>query len=213
MRYIILTLTLMFGLCSFSQDLNKEANGYTQVIQAELTKAELYQKLNEWVAVSYNSANEVIQLNTTEKIIIKGILTLPYTNWAGKLSLNVSHSLTFIIREGRFKVDFIATSVTNNSGGLADISLINVFLTEEAYTKEQHLQYMEASQRSQFATFGYSEKKIDKMIAKYINDANQTNMDYNHYIDNRTNWVNEINNIFNQIDEYVNKSEQTEDNW
>ena len=96
---------------------------------------------------------------------------------------------------------------------LEDISLINVFLTEEAYTKEQHLQYMEASQRSQFATFGYSEKKIDKMIAKYINDANQTNMDYNHYIDNRTNWMNEINNIFNQIDEYVNKSEQTEDDW
>ena len=139
---------------SFGQDLNKEANGYTGVIQVELTKDDLYQKLNEWVAVSYNSANEVIQLNTTEKIIIKGILKLPYTNWAAKLSLNVSHSLTFTIREGRFKVDFIATSLTNSSGGLgADISLINVFLTDEPYTKEQYLQYMEVSQRSQFATF------------------------------------------------------------
>ena len=127
--------------------------------------------------------------------------------------MNVSHSLTFTIREGRFKVDFIATSVTNNSGGLVDISLINVFLTEEAYTKEQHLQYMEARQRSQFATFGYSEKKIDKMITKYINDANQTNIDYNHYIDNRTKWINEVNNIYNQIDEYVNKSEETEEDW
>ena len=208
-----LILLLFIPLVSFGQDLNKEVNGYTEVIQVELTKDDIYQKLNEWVAVSYSSANEVTQLNKTEKIIIKGILTMPYTNWAGKLSLNVYHSLTFSIREGRFKVDFIANSVTNSSGGLADISLINVFLTEEAYTKEQYLQYMEASQRSQFATFGYSEKKIDKMIAKYLNDANQTNMDYKHYIDNRTNWMNEINNIFNQIDEYVNKSEETEEDW
>ena len=75
-----LLILLILPLFSFGQDLNKEANGYTEVIQVELTKDDLYQKLNEWVAVSYNSANEVIQLNTTEKIIIKGILTMPYTN-------------------------------------------------------------------------------------------------------------------------------------
>ena len=51
------------------------------------------------------------------------------------------------------------------------------------------------------------------MITKYINDANQTNIDYNHYIDNRTNWINEVNNIYNQIDEYVNKSEETDEDW
>jgi hypothetical protein len=63
MKKLILLL-LFIPLVSFGQKLNKDSNGYTEVIEVELSKKDIHQKINEWIAINYKSAQDVIQLNT-----------------------------------------------------------------------------------------------------------------------------------------------------
>jgi hypothetical protein len=68
----LLFLLLLIPLVSFGQKLNKDSNGYTEVIEVELSKKDIHQKINEWIAINYKSAQDVIQLNTVDKIVTKG---------------------------------------------------------------------------------------------------------------------------------------------
>ena len=68
----ILFLLLFIPLMSIGQSINKTNDGYTEVVEVELSKQEIHQKINEWIAINYKSAQDVIQLNTEDKIIIKG---------------------------------------------------------------------------------------------------------------------------------------------
>jgi hypothetical protein len=68
----LLFLLLFIPLVSFGQKLNKDSNGYTEVIEVELSKKDIHQKINEWIAINYKSAQDVIQLNTVDKIVTKG---------------------------------------------------------------------------------------------------------------------------------------------
>ena len=47
-----LILLLFIPLVSFGQELNKTNDGYTEVVDIELSKKEIYQKVNEWVALN-----------------------------------------------------------------------------------------------------------------------------------------------------------------
>jgi len=67
MKNLLFMSVMLFTLISYSQMLNKEKNGYTKVINTELSKKQIYQKLNEWIATNYKSAKDVIQLNTEKK--------------------------------------------------------------------------------------------------------------------------------------------------
>ena len=59
----LLFLLLFIPLVSFGQKLNKDSNGYTEVIEVELSKKDIHQKINEWVGLNYKSAQDVIQLD------------------------------------------------------------------------------------------------------------------------------------------------------
>ena len=72
MKKLLFTLVLLISFGSYSQEINKTNDGYTEVVEVELTKKEIHQKLNEWIVINYKSAKDVIQLNTEDKIIIKG---------------------------------------------------------------------------------------------------------------------------------------------
>jgi hypothetical protein len=63
-KLFILILLFTSTLRLFSQEISKTNDGYTEIVQVELPKKEIYQKLNEWIALNYKSANAVIQLNT-----------------------------------------------------------------------------------------------------------------------------------------------------
>ena len=69
---------MFIPLITFGQELNKDSNGYSEVVEVELTKKEIHQKAIEWVALNYKSANDVIQLNTEDKLVLKGNYTFTY---------------------------------------------------------------------------------------------------------------------------------------
>ena len=71
MKKTFLLLLFLPVLGYGQQNYQTEGNTYTKVIQAkELSQADIHQKLNEFIALNFKSANDVIQLNTPSKIIL-----------------------------------------------------------------------------------------------------------------------------------------------
>ena len=71
-KSIILIALFLIPLITLSQSVNENKDGFTEVIEVELSKEEIYNKIKEWVAINYKSAQDVIQLDSKDKIIIKG---------------------------------------------------------------------------------------------------------------------------------------------
>ncbi|WP_262496569.1 DUF4468 domain-containing protein [Confluentibacter flavum] len=79
-----------------------------------ILKNDIHSKLMSWVAINYKSANDVVQLNTADKIIVKGNFTvnsnfptISILNTINYYPVNISfnHTLIIYIKDNRFKVD------------------------------------------------------------------------------------------------------------
>jgi hypothetical protein len=194
---------------SFGQELNKTNDGYTQVVQVELAKKEVHQKLNEWIGINFASANDVIQLNTEDKIIAKGNFSVNFRVEDYSFKYRVHNTLTLSIREGRYKIDMIPTKVTMD-GREVDISMIKQHITAESYSKEAYLEYSLEASKSTYLSMGYTEKKAQKMVDKYVPKfADKT---YELYLINKSLWDKQINSIFQSIINYV-ESSNSDDDW
>lgn len=97
-RVLLLLLAIMPLLC-FSQK-------YSEVVQTEGRNADqLYAKAKEWFALSFNSANDVIQLDdpTNKKIIGKGVQSITYTVGKTPTSMDVHYTLMVETKDNRYK--------------------------------------------------------------------------------------------------------------
>ena len=101
-------LTILFAvltLNTFSQVEFKDGV-YTKIFSADGKLAkEIYQKSKEWISLTYNSAQNVIQLDTEEKVIIKGKFNLDTQMYGYSYSFLIDHTLTIAFKDGRYKVD------------------------------------------------------------------------------------------------------------
>ena len=51
----VLLLLMFIPLITFGQELNKDSNGYSEVVEVELSKQEIHQKINEWMVYLFAS--------------------------------------------------------------------------------------------------------------------------------------------------------------
>ncbi|MDJ1468147.1 DUF4468 domain-containing protein [Xanthocytophaga flava] len=99
---------------------------YTEVVEVPgMTKDQLHAKANEWLAKTYKSANDVIQMNDKEagKIIAKGT-TKSYLHSMGKDwdAGYFRHTLTLSFKDGKFRYEF--TDFTHDgTGGNGTVSM------------------------------------------------------------------------------------------
>ena len=207
MKNLIIALLITFK--GYSQQLNRTNDGYTEVVEVELSKKEIHQKLNEWVAVNYKSANSVVQLNTEDKLIVKGNFALSLSVTKYTFPYRINNTLTFSIRDNKYKIDLAPTGISSEGKSLSSLSLINRFIKSKLLSKEEFLVLNDEMARKSFASMGYSEKKIEKSM-KTLSRYNKT--DYEDYLKNKANWDNAINSTFKSIRDYVNKS-NTEEDW
>ncbi len=121
MRYIMLTLTLMFGLCSFSQEFEvrdiQVDSGPTSlqgtfkiiepvlVLEAEGTPQELYTKTLNWVNETYKNPDEVIKAKIEGEYIRLEGFTSNLIQLTGLTTdfYDVRYSLEVRFRENRFR--------------------------------------------------------------------------------------------------------------
>lgn len=82
---------------------------YTEIVYADSTlkKKDLFKKAIEWVALNYNSANDVIQLKDEEsgKIIVKGNMVVVINPMGFVFERRLKHTITIDTRDGRCRIN------------------------------------------------------------------------------------------------------------
>ena len=212
MKKLILLLLPLFSL---GQELNKTNDGYTEVVDIELSKKEIYQKLNEWVAISYNSAKDVIQLNTENKIILKGNFRVNFNVTTTKkysFEYIISNSLSFSIRENKYKIDLKPSGV-QSALDMSNVGLDMViqYISSSELSKDEFVDMLTNMSTKVWLEMGYSEKKIQKMLDKYT--LNNIDDKYADYIYNKGVFDSEINLIFDSVKNYVSSSNLDDEDW
>jgi hypothetical protein len=198
-------LLIFIPLVSFGQDINKESNGYTEVVEVKLTKKEIHQKINEWIAVNYKSAQDVIQLNTEDKVITKGNFTVNFRVRKYVFTYRIHNSLTFSIRDNKYKIDLVPNRVSSDLAGRdVDTSFLTQYISSTVSTKDEFIENQEKLARNVYLKMGYSEKKTQKWINKASNTWEDS---YDSYLLNKSDWDNEIKSTFQSIKDYVSKSD------
>lgn len=205
-KLLLLSVLLIFAYSS-AQKINKNGDGYFEVYQTDLTIKEANQKAVEWIAVNYKSAKNVIELDTESKIILKGNFLIDMKVKNLNVNYRVSNTLTISFREGKYKVDFIPTKISYN-GTDVDSSQFNQFITNDILSKEAYLEYSTEAAKNSFIKMGYSDKKSQKMVNKYVLPLADIN--YKNYIDNRKEWEYSIKTTFKSIDNFINSAN---DDW
>ena len=201
----IFLLVLFLSVSGYGQhNYQTEGNTYTKVIQAkELSQADIHQKLNEFIAINFKSANDVIQLNTPSKIICKGNFILnTMSSLSGKktsIPLRCGANFVFSIKDNRYKVDIeTPTSVTNTLNNDDYTNMIPEYGQKRFKTKEEFSTYYVDYSKTIYKGSGMSEKQINKFINKYLIPEMDTY--FSDYIQNLNIWDTTINELFERIE-------------
>jgi len=188
-----LLFSLLFSasfIYSYSQDLPTDTTTgkitYTEIVLADsLSQNELYSKINEWFAKSYNSATDVIQLNSKEdgKIIGKGIFIFPvifrYNNIKTPVTIKVPYTLSIYIKENKFKYELTSFYVTTEMGQFP----LESYNTDKEKMKEELRKTIK------------NEYQLEK--------RSQEQIEFNQGILNETD--NHVKNIINSFKSHINK--------
>ena len=77
-------------------------------------------------------------------------------------------------------------------------------------SKDDYLEYSLEASKNTYLSMGYSEKKAQKMIDKYVGKFSDSS--YKAYMTNKPLWDKKINSIFQSIINYV-ESSNSDDDW
>lgn len=222
MKKLLILSILLTNTFAFSQTINNDKNGYYEIIEVDsLSKEQIYNRSKEWIALNYKSANDVIQYDTEDKIIVIGVFKVPYLTFEH----TYNHSLIMSFKENRLKVEMILNSIHSNLS-TDNINIENGFLStnsEEIFeriisnplTQEENIKktFLE-----QFKNMGFSEKKALKEWDKNRTVMLSTIPKSSNDIDIKTITQNvesiriKVKNIFNSIEESFN-NKNSNDKW
>lgn len=131
-RLIFIVVTLLLITTVMAQ--NELA--FEKVIQAEsLTKDELFVIVNDWVATTFVSANDVIQMVDKDAglIICKGLFLYSHGKYAYKcFEGNVRYMIKVAFKDERFKVE-VSNFIHSNEPTYARSCNLGLITTDEVY--------------------------------------------------------------------------------
>lgn len=222
MKKLLILSILLTNTFAFSQTINNDENGYYEIIEVDsLSKEQIYNRSKEWIALNYKSANDVIQFDTEDQIIVKGVFKMPYLTY----EYTYNHSLIMYFKENRFKVEMIlnsmhsnlSTDIINIENGFLSTNSEEIFerIISSPLSQEENIKKMFLEQ---FKNSGLSEKKAlkewDKNRTVMLSSIPKSTND----IDIKTITQNvesiriKVKNIFNSIEESFN-NKNSNDKW
>lgn len=208
MKKLFITI-LVFAYSSIHAQVINSDNEYSEVVEVELTKTEIHQKINEWISMSYNSGKDVIDMNTEDKIILKGNSSLNFQSMNQNFSYRLHHTIKFSIRDNKYKIDLIPHRLSHDTHG--DMSaILPVYLTANVYTKTEWIDIQIAMSKEIFKGMGYSDKKIQKALDKI---SNYRDSQYPNYVLNKENFDTKIKSTFQSIKDFISKSNDDDEDW
>ena len=164
----LLFVLLFVSFNCFAQELNDDGS-ITKVVNVEMSADEIYSKINEWVAETYNSTEAVTQLNSKSKVITKGTnnLTLKYGKY--NIEYKLKHTVSISIRDNKYKMDLAFGEVTSlGSGSVFDWSSFEEQGISYGIkmTKDEYQELMKSN-----LSKSYKGKKLQKQIQKVAVDG------------------------------------------
>lgn len=141
MKKILLIMMLFCSVNVFAQ----EKFTLSEVIQTEgLNKSDIYAALRGWVATSFNSAQDVIQMDDKDAGII--ICSALFNYNYGKMMYAayegvVKYTLKLQVKDGRFKAEISNVIHQNNPGNAAKCNLGLITVAEEYTNKGMQKKY------------------------------------------------------------------------
>jgi hypothetical protein len=153
--------------CQLNFDSTKKELIYSEVVQSpNYSSNQIYLNVNEWFAKTYNSSNNVIQLNDKEngKIIGKGGFTIsPIYQWGNiktPQTFFVSYTLTIQIKDAKYKYEFSNITVR--------VAQENTPISIETYYNVSKEKLREEATKSV-----KNEKQIEKLVESIYNFQNE----------------------------------------
>ncbi len=140
MKYLLFLLLPVFATAQKSEVINDSAE----------TKAAIYSKSLAWVAMTWKSANNVVQLKDPDAgtIIVKGGLNSTPKSLGMAVSGNCMTDVTIRVKDGKAKIEFANTNFKWQVG--------TVWTTEDDKTAGQFTKWRDSCL-----------KEIDDLIASY----------------------------------------------
>jgi hypothetical protein len=192
-KSIFILILVMISTNIFSQE-------YSKVLIIEgVTPERSYQLTKEWIALTYNSAQDVLQLDTPTKVILKGKLNLPTKMYGMAYSWIIDHTLTIAFREGRFKMDIEVGQFSHSSYPQMAFPLPDYYL--QKVDKETYFVEMWEDQNVRNAG-----PKLRERTEKQYGDQL-----YSQYLEDYQKYNFTIENLFNSLQSYI--LENSEENW
>jgi len=203
-------ILLFIPILSFTQTLNKDNNGYSEVYGVELSKKEIHEKVLLWAGLNYTQKNDGVPtiINSTEnRIILEGNIPIDFEFYYKSFEIGIKHTLSISFKENKYKIDFIPKSAyqTNNNSELRDSNFIKRFLREEPLNNNEEFLLIRTNAIKEEllkSGLGYNEKNAtraaNRRASKKINDA------YARYLNNQENWNLSVSELFKDINDYIN---------
>jgi len=208
MKKISILFFLFLTNLIFSQQITESGNGYSEVIEVELKKDIIHQKIKEWISINYKSSKDVIQLDTNEKVITKGNFIFEYLSGQTIVRYRISNTMIFSMRDNKYKIEITPTNITSKDFPDLVITkgVYELLMTDEILSENDYLDLSKKITLNQFKLLGYNDKKSQKMLEK-TEKYNVEN--FKSYKLNYENFKQEVNNTFTSIKNKVNET----DNW
>ncbi|HEY5371074.1 MAG TPA: DUF4468 domain-containing protein [Hanamia sp.] len=137
MRTIMILTFILTGFIGKTQVVIDSINGkiyVDRVQEIELSKKELKEKTNRWIAKTYNNSNYVIRINNDDNILTKGAFEVgaDFTAYGTTIysKQKVEYTLDLKFKEGRYKIEI---SDLIFDGTDASLSLAVYFMSFDEY--------------------------------------------------------------------------------
>jgi hypothetical protein len=198
MRNITIFLILIHFSTSAQIKYHADSTFYFEsVYKVELNKEEIRNKTNEWIALNFKNSNNVIKMNSEDKIIAKGNLDSPDKDF----------DLIIEFKEDRFKI-----LIDNIQKFDKPIDYDKYYKNGKMVDYDEFLKLMPETLRS----MGAEEKIIKKAINSELmmkTSYNTTKLDYENWHLKNKGIKSKLSNIANSLYSYINNENQSQNDW
>jgi len=155
------------------------AQDFTRVDSVKLSKPKLKEATMAYIAETWKSANDVIQLNTDDQIIIKGSKEVAF-NEMGTYSYWFTYSIKFQFKDNKAKMSI--TDIYNEYGiykGTTKIPALDLSYKDEDVCPS--IWKINAPKKQVVPAMKNLENEFNSLIEKYFNFLNNYNVENDNW--------------------------------
>lgn len=200
---IVFYILPMFLTAQIKIDSINKLVSFSKVYEVPIKKAEINQKVKEWIALNFKDSKKVVQLDTADKSISKGYFTISFNSNNIPIQSKVYFAMEVAFKEGKYKLEITNLMLnTNNIESPASDHFFN--LTTENYIKILEKLRDETTEK-------YIKKYYDKLINNPDEINKQIAVQQNISSQIKQQIIINLNETATSLNTYILK--KTNDNW